>query len=171
MKKKILPPAPAAGKPDTIAIRPARAEDEAPLRELAQRAYEPWVAVIGRRPAPMDDDYARHIAAGEVFVLEMGAPEAGSSGPAAFCVLVDGGDHLLIDSIAVAPGRQGAGLGRALIGFAEATARARGLPELRLFTHERMASNIALYARLGFVETHCAVQAGFARVFMARRLP
>jgi hypothetical protein len=33
-----------------------------------------------------------------------------------------------------------------------------------------MLSNIALYARLGYVETDRRVEDGFARVFMAKRL-
>lgn len=146
------------------AIRPAHAGEAAVLSGLAQRAYAPWVAAVGRRPAPMDDDYAKHIAAGEAFVAERGGAVA------AFCVLVAAPDHLLLDNIAVAPERQGDGLGRAMIAFAEAEAKARGYAELRLFTHQRMASNIALYERLGFVETHRAEQNGFARVFMAKRL-
>ncbi len=146
------------------AIRPARAGEAAALRDLAQRAYGPWVPAVGRRPAPMDDDYAAHIAAGEAFVAER------DGGIAAFCVLVEAPDHLLLDNVAVAPERQGEGLGRAMVAFAEAEAKARGYGELRLYTHERMAANIALYARLGFVETHRAEQAGFARVFMAKRV-
>ena len=46
----------------------------------------------------------------------------------------------------------------------------RSLPELRLLTHQTMLSNIALYARLGYVETDRRVEDGFARVFMAKRL-
>jgi len=145
-------------------IRPARMEEAAALRDLAQRAYAPWIPVVGRRPAPMDDDYPHHVAAGEVFVTER------EGAVAAFCVLVAAPDHLLLDNVAVDPERQGEGLGRTMIAFAESEARARGYGELRLFTHERMAANIALYARLGFVETHRAEQAGFRRVFMAKRL-
>jgi GNAT superfamily N-acetyltransferase len=134
------------------------------VHDLVERAYAPWVAIVGRRPGPMNDDYAKHIAAGEVFVLDR------EGALAALCVLVAGADHLLLDNVAVAPERQGEGLGRVMVAFAEAGAKARGYRELRLFTHERMAANIALYAKLGFVETHRAVQDGFHRVFMAKRV-
>ena len=51
-------------------IRRAR-PDEAPLlRALVERAYAPWVPVVGRRPGPMDDDYDARVAAGEAWVLE-----------------------------------------------------------------------------------------------------
>ncbi|MGG5820545.1 GNAT family N-acetyltransferase [Falsiroseomonas sp. HW251] len=130
-----------------------------------QRAYAPWLAVIGRRPAPMDDDYAAHVAAGEAFVLESGGVIAGA------VVLQDGPGHLWLDNVAVDPAWKGQGLGRALLDFAEAEARRRGLAEIRLLTHQRMESNIALYARLGFVETARRTEDGFDRVFMAKRLP
>jgi GNAT superfamily N-acetyltransferase len=129
---------------------------------LVQRAYTPWVAVVGKRPAPMDDDYAHHIAAGEVFVLD----EAG--GLAALAVLIEAPDHLLLDNVAVDPAWHGRGLGRRMIDFAEQEALRRGYGELRLFTNERMERNIALYQRLGFVETHRDTVAGHRRVFMAK---
>jgi len=129
-----------------------------------QRAYAPWVAVVGKRPAPMDDDYAHHIAAGEVFVLD----DAGAI--AALAVLIAAPDHLLLDNVAVDPARHGGGLGRRMIAFAEQAARQRGYGELRLFTNERMVSNIGLYERLGFVETHRDTVAGHRRVFMTKPL-
>ncbi|MFX8999726.1 GNAT family N-acetyltransferase, partial [Acinetobacter baumannii] len=45
------------------------------------------------------------------------------------------------------PDRQGRGLGRRLIAFADAEARRLGLPEIRLYTHVTMTGNIALYGR------------------------
>jgi GNAT superfamily N-acetyltransferase len=129
-----------------------------------QRAYAPWVAVVGKRPAPMDDDYAHHIAAAEVFVWE----EAGAI--AALAVLIAAPDHLLLDNVAVDPARHGGGLGRRMIAFSEQEARQRGYGELRLFTNERMVSNIGLYERLGFVETHRDTVAGHRRVFMTKPL-
>ena len=65
---------------------------------------------------------------------------------------------------------QGEGIGRDLLAFAEDEARRRGCAELRLLTNERMARNIALYARLGYVETDRREDEGFRRVFMAKRL-
>lgn len=144
--------------------RPARAEDEAALRDLVRAAYAPWVAVIGREPGPMADDYAARIAAGQAWVVD------GAGGLRGAIILEDAADALLVDNVAVAAEAQGSGLGRALMAFAEAEARRRGHPRLRLYTHEKMARNIALYERLGFVQTHRAEQAGFARVFMTREI-
>jgi ribosomal protein S18 acetylase RimI-like enzyme len=147
-----------------VTPRLARADEAAAVAALVERAYAPWVAVIGRRPMPMDDDYTHHIAVGEVWVLADGA------GMAAISVLVEAADHLLLDNVAVDPARRGEGLGRAMIAHAEAEARARGLGELRLFTNVLMERNIRLYERLGFVETHRATEVGFSRVFMSKRL-
>jgi ribosomal protein S18 acetylase RimI-like enzyme len=144
--------------------RLARTDEAAAVTALVERAYAPWVAVIGRRPAPMDDDYAPHIAAGEVWVL------ADAAGIGALCVLIEAPDHLLLDNVAVDPARQGQGLGRAMIAHAEAMARARGHTELRLFTNALMERNIGLYRRLGFAETHRATVGGYRRVFMTKRL-
>ena len=55
-----------------------------------------------------------------------------------------------------------------LLDAAEAQARAAGVPELRLYTNEKMHENLAYYSRRGFVETGRALQDGYARVFFAR---
>ena len=144
--------------------RRARPEEAAALRDLVRAAYAPWVAMIGREPAPMNDDFAARIAAGEAWVVE----EEGTL--QAVLILEDTPTGLLIDNVAVAGGAQGKGLGRALLAFAEAEARRRGQWRVWLYTHERMARNIALYLRLGFAETHREEQAGFRRVFMEKRL-
>jgi N-acetylglutamate synthase-like GNAT family acetyltransferase len=145
-------------------IRRAR-PDEAPLlRALVERAYAPWVPMIGRRPMPMDDDYDARVASGEAWVLE----EAGAV--RGVLVLEGRADHLLIDNVAVEPERRGKGDGRALLGFAEVEARRRGLPEVRLYTNEKMERNIALYAARGYAETERRQEEGFRRVFMAKRV-
>ena len=147
-----------------MTIRPARPEETPVLAAIVERAYAPWVAVIGRRPMPMEDDYAARIAAGEAWVLE----EAGV--PVALVVIEQHPDHLLLDNIAVDPARQGHGEGRLLLDFVETEAARRGLPEVRLYTNVLMERNIALYARRGYAETGREVQKSFSRVFMAKPL-
>lgn len=145
-------------------IRPARPEEASALAALVERAYTHYVPVIGRRPAPMEDDYSARIAAGQAFVLERAGSIVG------LAVLEDAPDHLYVDNIAVEPAHQGEGLGRALLAFAEDEARRRGLATLRLHTNERMERNIALYARIGYAEEERREEDGFRRVFMAKRL-
>jgi GNAT superfamily N-acetyltransferase len=108
----------------------------------------------------MADDYAGRIQAGEAFVT--GDPIHG------LIVLIDEPDHLLLDNIAVAPASHGQGIGRALLQFADSEARRRGYAELRLYTHQLMTENIALYARSGWQETARATQNGFPRVFFRK---
>lgn len=142
----------------------ARNDEAGALRDLVREAYARWVPEIGREPAPMTDDYAARIAAGQAWVVE----DAGRL--VAALVLEDTAEGLLLDNIAVAPGAQGRGLGTALMAFAEAEARRRGHGRVWLYTNEKMVSNIALYLRLGFIETHREEQAGFSRVFMEKIL-
>lgn len=152
----------ARGRP--AAIRPARAGDLARMQAIVDGAYEKYVARIGKKPGPMLDDYAARIAEGAAWVAELDGRVAG------LVVLLAEDDHLLLDNVAVDPAFAGRGLGRALIAFAEDEARRRGFREIRLYTHEKMTENIALYPRLGYEETHRAQQAGYDRVFMRKRL-
>ena len=69
-------------------------------------------------------------------------------------VLEDQADHLLLDVLAVAPGRQGRGVGRGRMDLAEDQASERGFSEVRLYTNARMTEDLAYYLRRGYVETH-----------------
>ena len=148
-----------------MAIRQARPEEAPHLAAIVEAAYGPWVPIVDRRPFPMQDDYAARIAAGEAWVL--------AEGDAVHAVLVIEAHpgHLMLDNIAVDPARQGMGDGRVLLDFAEAEARRRGLPEVRLYTNVLMERNIALYAKRGYAETARRQEKGFARVFMAKPIP
>jgi ribosomal protein S18 acetylase RimI-like enzyme len=145
-------------------IRLARAAEAARLAALVEAAYAPWVPLIGRRPAPMEDDYAARIAAGEPWVLEDGGAIHG------LVVIETHPDHVLLDNIAIDPARQGRGDGRVLLEFVEAETRRRGLPEVRLYTHALMLRNIALYEKRGYAETERRQEKGFSRVFMVKRV-
>jgi ribosomal protein S18 acetylase RimI-like enzyme len=147
-------------------IRPARAEDRGAVEAIVEAAYSVYASRIGKTPGPMLDDYAKRIADGVVSVL--GEADGTMVG---LIVLLPKADHLLLDNVAVRPDRQHRGHGRKLIAFAEAEARRLGFAELRLYTHEAMSENIALYAQLGFEETGRGHEAGYDRVFMRKRLP
>ena len=146
-------------------IRRAEPVDRKAVERIVRDAYSIYVERIGKPPGPMLDDYAALIADGVVSVLE--EPDGTI---AAIIVLLAKPDHLLLDNIAVRPDRQGRGLGRQLIAFAETEARRLGYAELRLYTHAKMTENVALYERLGFVETGRGHQAGYNRVFMSKRI-
>jgi ribosomal protein S18 acetylase RimI-like enzyme len=146
-------------------IRRAGAQDRAAVERIVAAAYAKYVERIGKPPGPMLDDYGVLIAADAVSVWT----DADGTIRAVVVLLPKPG-HLLLDNLAVIPDRQGQGLGRQLIAFAEAEARRLGQDELRLYTHAKMTENIAFYRRLGFVETGRGAQAGYDRVFMTKRV-
>lgn len=144
-------------------IRSARPEDAGAIRQLVLDAYSPYLARLGKPPAPMLDDYDRRIADGQARVLEEDGRLAG------LLVLEDvAGDALLLDNVAVAPAAQGKGHGRALVAFAEEQARRRGHGEVRLYTNVLMVENLRLYGRLGFREMGRVSEKGYERVYMAK---
>ena len=145
-------------------IRGARADDAARIGEIARAAYGKYVPRIGRAPAPMAADFAAEIAAGRAVVIEAADVIVG------YLIAWPLADAYFIDNIAVDPAWQGCGFGRRLMDHGEREARRHGLDAIRLYTNAAMTENLSLYARIGFVETHRAVEQGFCRVFMRRAL-
>ena len=109
-------------------------------------------------------DYVARVSEGVVWVVEEGAVIT------AIIMLLPTANHLLLDNIAVSPARQGLGLGRRLLAFAEAEALRRGYREIQLYTHETMVENQRLYASIGYEETGRGAEAGYDRVFMRNKL-
>jgi ribosomal protein S18 acetylase RimI-like enzyme len=145
-------------------IRRAQPADEAAIATIVERAYRVYVERIGMRPGPMDDDYSDRVGRGLVEVAEIDGAVVG------LIVLIEADDVLLVENVAVDPDRQGEGIGRRLLDHAEERAREAGIDTLTLYTHEKMAENQELYARLGYEETERRREQGFSRVFMRKRL-
>jgi ribosomal protein S18 acetylase RimI-like enzyme len=146
------------------AVRRARIDDLPQIHVVVDRAYCVYIDRIGRRPAPMDDDYRAKIAADEVYVAEADGLVVG------IVVLIPARDHLLVENVAVDPGFQGRGIGRALMAHAERHAREHDLDELRLYTNAAMTENLTLYPALGYREDDRRTEDGFERVFFSKRL-
>ena len=147
---------------DTPEPRRATASDVAAITALVAAAFDRYVERIGTPPAPMLADHAELVARGRVWTIESDGAVAG------MVVTVPRDDHLLIDTVAVAPGAAGRGLGRILLDHAEREAADCGLPEVRLSTNEAMTENIAYYPRRGYRETGRGVEDGYRRVFFAK---
>jgi ribosomal protein S18 acetylase RimI-like enzyme len=147
-----------------VAIRKARAEDLPSVQRIVEEAYSPYIARIGRKPSPMLDDYAARISAGQVEVVD------GADGLEAILVLDPEPGALLLDNIAVANSARGKGLGGALLSHAESRARELGLAQVRVYTHELMTENQAIYRKRGYVETHRSEDEGLRRVFMSKTI-
>lgn len=52
------------------AIRRAESDDLPAIRQIVEAAYAPYVPRMGRKPAPMLDDYAALVRDGRAFVLD-----------------------------------------------------------------------------------------------------
>jgi ribosomal protein S18 acetylase RimI-like enzyme len=139
--------------------------DEPDVIGCVNAAYQKYVAVIGRMPAPMLADYPRLIASGHVRVAVSGESIVG------VIVMWPEPDHLYIDNVAVLPEAQGRGIGRVLLDAADDAAVERGHHEIRLYTNEAMTANLGYYPRRGYLETHRAEADGYQRVYFSRRLP
>jgi ribosomal protein S18 acetylase RimI-like enzyme len=149
-----------------VRIRGATPADVGAMHKVARSAYQPYVETIGVRPAPLDADYGaavtdpRH----EVWVAQ------GATAVVGLLVLVPHDDHLLVENVAVAPPAQRAGIGTLLLDLAERRALEQGFDEVRLFTHQQMTRNVALYTARGYRETSREVDEGFHRVFFSKHL-
>ena len=152
------------------AIRNATDADVSRIAEIARAAYAKYVPRMGREPPPMLADFAAAIAAGHVVVLEINETVEG------YLISWPEAEAYFVDNIAVDPAYQGSGLGRQLMDYAVREAKNRKLSVLRLCTNSTMTENLAIYARMGFVETHRVlesqfnIETGFPRVYMCRTL-
>jgi len=147
-----------------LTTRPATMQDLGAVQALVELAYGTYLAEIGVEPGPLHDDYSGYISAGFVEIVP-GSPDL-----RAIMVLIPHGTYLLIDNIAVHPDQQGKGLGTTLLARAEKVARSIGYERIRLYTHEKMTRNQALYLRMGFVETERVTERGLARVYFEKTL-
>jgi ribosomal protein S18 acetylase RimI-like enzyme len=145
-------------------LRPATVTDVPRLTEVVQSAYGHYVERIGGPPRPMTDDYADVVRNHRVTVAERDGEIAG------LIVLRIDAEGFLVDNVAVDPAHQGRGVGRALLEFAESAAREAGFSSIYLYTHERMAENIALYSRVGYVEYDRRQHGGAGLVFLRKTL-
>ena len=127
---------------DRVELRQAMATDAAAIRELTRAAYAKWVPLIGREPKPMTANYEEALARHRFDLAYI------DGSLAALIETIREADHLLVENVAVSPSFQGRGLGRRLMAHAEQLAAASGFREIRLYTNQRFAENIALYRRL-----------------------
>lgn len=143
-------------------IRPATVSDEPAIRACAEAAYARYVPRIGRRPAPMDADFARRIRDGHVDALASDTLLAG------YAIFYPRGDHIHLENVAVHPDFAGRGMGGALLRHVEDRARLHGLRAVELYTNGAMTENLALYPHLGYAETGRRVEDGFNRVYFRK---
>ena len=145
-----------------VEIRPAVAADVPAVKAVTDAAYRHYIERIGVVPQPMEQDHAADVAAGRVFVTE---------DPVAGLVVVEAyEDHLFLDSIAVHHDAWGRGVGRRLLAFVDAHARALGLPEVRLYTNAMMWENQKIYRKYGYEVLERRVDGPYDRIHYRKRL-
>ncbi|MFJ6074856.1 GNAT family N-acetyltransferase [Streptomyces sp. NPDC093065] len=149
-------------------IRPAVAADVPAVEAVTDAAYRPYVERIGVVPQPMEADHAANVAAGKVFVTD--EPGTGLAGVVGLVVVEVSDGHLFLDSVAVHPGAHGRGVGRRLLRFVDAHARALGLSEVRLYTNAMMWENREIYPRYGYEVVARRVDGPYDRVHYRKRV-
>lgn len=143
-------------------VRVAVVADVPAVKAVTDMAYRPYIARIGVVPQPMEADHLANVVAGRVFVT--GEPVIG------LVVIEERGDHLFLDSIAVHPDAHGTGVGRRLLEFVDARARALGLAEVRLYTNALMWENQEIYPRFGYEVVERRVDGSYDRVHYRKLL-
>ena len=157
-------PEPVPDQAGSYSFRRAGPPDAAAVAALVHAAYHHYVERIGITPGPMSDDYQQVVRDYQVTVAEHDAVLAG------VIVLRVTDEGFLIDNVAVHPAHRGRGLGRALLGLAEAEARRAGFGSIYLYTHEKMTENLVLYSKIGYAEYDRRRQGGFSRVYLRKHL-
>ncbi|MER6919936.1 GNAT family N-acetyltransferase [Streptomyces spiralis] len=144
----------------------AAAADVPAVKAVTDAAYRPYIERIGVVPAPMEADHAADVAAGKVFV----AREPAAGRVVGLVVIEARADHLFLDSIAVHPDAHGRGVGRRLLRFVDARARALGLEEIRLYTNAMMWENQKIYPKYGYEVVERRVDGPYDRIHYRKRL-
>jgi len=145
-------------------IREATPADLYAIETIAKRAFSPFVATIGKKPAPMIADFSALIDKGLVEV------SVSTSGIKAYCISYPKGTGWHIENLAVSPDHHGSGEGRGLVADVEARAAAQGFETIDLYTNVAMEGAIAFYRTLGYVELYRTEEDGFQRAYFKKNL-
>ena len=145
-------------------IREATPADLYAVQRIAERAFQPFVAEIGKKPAPMVADFAALIDKG---LVEVSVTAKGLNG---YCISYPKGAGWHIENLAIAPEMHGNGVGRGLMDDVEKRASSQGFESIDLYTNVAMEGAIAFYQRLGYVELYRDEEDGFHRVYFKKNL-
>lgn len=145
-------------------FRVATQSDIITAARLVFESYAPYIPIMGKIPPTIFEDFGEHIRQGNLWFLTLGGDVVG------MVVLTPKEDHLLLQSMAVAPGYQGMGFGRALLSFSEDVAKSRGQLSIRLYTNSLMERNQKIYRENGYRETHRTAYDWGWRVHMEKKL-
>jgi ribosomal protein S18 acetylase RimI-like enzyme len=125
-------------------LRRAAQTDIPALVTLQRAAYARNRDILGVEPLPLIADYDDIFANYETWLAEDNGALLG------VLILEPRPDDLLIWSVATSPAAQGRGLGNRLLAAAETRARQLNLSTMRLYTGQKLVSNVAWYQRHGY---------------------
>jgi len=143
--------------PDLPPLRPAVADDAAPLAQLIRLAFAAQSVATDPPSSALQEDQASlaaHFAGGAGGVL--------AEGPIAALLWAEQDGGLYVGRLAVHPEWRGRGLARRLLAAAEQVARSRGLTRLHLSTRLVLQDNRRLFLACGFREIGFTTHHGYA---------
>lgn len=152
---------------DDLSITKATDEDVAIIQSMVEAAYTKYIDRIGKRPAPMDENYHQAIHTHTVLVLREGDDQVVG---AIVLEIEPSLDSVKVDNLVVHPAAQGRGYGRVLMDYAEDVARSQDYRALTLYTNVKMYENLSVYLKMGFFETERKHEYGFDRVYFRKNL-
>src|SRR6478735_10402086 len=155
---------PPAGSPSPLRIRAAGLADAGIVATCVANSFTHYVERMGKPPQPMLRNYNDVITDHPVYLTFVDEKLAG------VLVLGQGVDGFSLDIVAVDPRFQGRGMGKQLVLFAEARARACGFDSIHLFTNAVMVENQAFYSRLGYTQYARRNEEAYDRVFFRNPL-
>ena len=155
---------PRPGSPSPLCIRAADHADAGNVASCVANSFTHYIERIGKTPQPMLRNYNDVITDHPVYLALVDEKLAG------VLVLDQGVDGFSLDIVAVDPRFQGRGIGKQLVLFAEARARACGFDSIHLFTNAVMVENQAFYSRLGYTQYARRNEEGYDRVFFRKPL-
>ncbi|KAJ5166747.1 acetyltransferase [Penicillium canariense] len=148
-------------------ITKATAEDVPIIQSMVEAAYSKYIERIGKRPAPMDEDYYQIIHTQNVLVLK----DKNNLVVGSIVLEFDpASNSMKVNNLVVHPSAQGHGYGRVMMNCAEDVARSQNCVAVTLYTNVKMYENLGVYLKMGFSETERKNQDGFDRVFFRKDL-
>ncbi|CEO58761.1 hypothetical protein PMG11_03465 [Penicillium brasilianum] len=151
---------------DDLSITNATDKDVPVIQSMVEAAYTKYIDRIGKRPAPMDENYHQAIHTHTVLVLRGDDQVVG----AIVLEIEPSSNSVKVNNLVVHPAAQGRGYGRVLMDYAEDVARSQDYRALTLYTNVRMYENLGVYSKMGFFETERKHENGFDRVYLRKDL-
>ena len=146
-------------------IRKAITNEKSQIEDIAFRAYQKYIDVIGAKPAPMIANFSNNLKNDCIFVIE----DVQKHQIVGYAVIVIKDNEYWLENIAVEPTKSKQGIGTQLISYVEDYI-SKSASEYQLYTNIKMHENVEWYKRIGFTELKRTEVEGFERVYFIKKL-